>query len=69
MYGPGCSTWTHPSAPFLEHVLQILIMKKETLYVHAESAQVKDQMLRDFQECIDAGAAVRMSLTSISGIK
>ena len=56
-----CKTWTHSSSPFSEHVLQIVIMKKETLYVHVESAQVKDQMLRDFHECIDAGAAVRTS--------
>jgi hypothetical protein len=36
-------------------------MKKETLYVHVESAQVKDQLLRDFQECVYAGATVRTS--------
>jgi len=43
-------------------------MKKETLYVHVESAHVKEKMLRDFQECIDAGAAVRASFMRISGI-
>jgi len=43
-------------------------MKKETLYVHVESAQVKEQMLRDFQECIGAGAAVRTSFMRTSGI-
>jgi hypothetical protein len=53
------------SPPFLlvsDHVFQIAIMKKETVYVHVESAQVKEQMLREFQECIDTSAAVRKSL-------
>jgi hypothetical protein len=63
---PGCKTWTHSSSPFSEHVLQIVIMKKEILYVHVESAQVKDQMLHDFQECIDTGAAGRTSFMRTS---
>ena len=36
-----------------QNILQIIVMKKEILYVHVESAQVKERMLRDFQECID----------------
>ena len=42
-------------------------MKKEMLYVHVESAQVKEEMLRDFQECIDDGAAARASFMRTSG--
>ena len=61
-------TWIHPSLPFSEHIFQIVIMK-EALYVHVESAQVKEKMLRDFQECIDAGAAARASFMRASGIK
>ena len=44
-------------------------MKKELLYVHVESAQVKEKMLRDFQECIDAGAAARASFMHTSWIR
>ena len=44
-------------------------MKKETLYVHVESVEVKEKMLRDFQECIDAGATVRTSFMLTSGIR
>ena len=52
-----------------EDILQIIVMKKEILYVHVESAQVKEKMLRDFQECIDDGAAARALFTRTSGIR
>ena len=44
-------------------------MKKVMLYAHFESAQVKEKMLRDFPECIDAGGAARASLMRTSGIR
>ena len=42
-------------------------MKKEMLYVHVESAQVKEETPRDFQECIDDDAAARASFMRTSG--
>jgi hypothetical protein len=44
--------------PTLEHVLQVLILKKETLYIHFETETLKDQMLREFSECQEAGATM-----------
>ena len=49
------------------NILQIIVMKKEMLYVYVESAQVKEKMLRDFQECIDDGAAALVSFMRTSG--
>ena len=39
------------------------------LYVHFEFAQVKEKMLRDFQECTDDSAASRASFMRTSGIR
>ncbi|KAG8782987.1 hypothetical protein FRC15_005959 [Serendipita sp. 397] len=37
-----------------EHVVQVVILKKETLYIHLETAQLKEQVLREFAECKEA---------------
>ncbi|KAG8825963.1 hypothetical protein FRC17_008443 [Serendipita sp. 399] len=37
-----------------EHVIQIIILKKETLFIHLETLQLKEQVLREFAECKDA---------------
>ena len=58
-----------PSFLFSEHILQTAVMKKEVLYLHVEPAQVKEKMLRDFQECIDADPAARASFMRTSGIR
>ena len=50
---------TFPNGP-LEHVIQVMILKKETIYIHLESAQLKDQMLREFAECREAAMSTCM---------
>ena len=52
-----------------QNIFQIIVMKKEKPYVHVESAQMKEKMLRDFQECIDDNAAARASFMRTSGIR
>ena len=51
------------------NILQIIVMRKEMLYVHVEFAQVKEKMPRDFQECTDDSAAARASFMRTSGIR
>lgn len=34
-------------------VFSVAIMRKETLYIHTESIQARDFMLKEFRECID----------------
>ena len=42
----------------LEHVLQVVILRKETFYIHFETESLKDQILHEFQECQEAGATM-----------
>ena len=43
-----------------DNVLAVTILRKETVYMHAESRQARDKLLHEFLECIDR-AALRMS--------
>jgi hypothetical protein len=36
----------------------VVILKKETFYIHFETETLKDQMLREFSECQEAGATM-----------
>ena len=44
-------------------------MKKEVFNVHVGSTLMKEKMLRDFPECIDAAAAVHASSMCTFGIR
>lgn len=41
-----------------EHVLQVVILRKETFYIHFETESLKEQILYEFQECQEAGATM-----------
>ncbi|KAJ7597131.1 hypothetical protein C8J56DRAFT_1041358 [Mycena floridula] len=44
--------------PGQDNVLQVAIMRKETLILHAESAKVRNFMLTEFKECIEFASSV-----------
>lgn len=39
-------------------VFSVAIMRKETLYIHTESIQARDFMLKEFRECIDFASSI-----------
>ncbi|KIM21537.1 hypothetical protein M408DRAFT_39181, partial [Serendipita vermifera MAFF 305830] len=41
-----------------EHVLQVVILRKETFYIHFETESLKDQVLHEFLECQEAGSTM-----------
>ncbi len=48
------------------NVISVLIMKKETLIIHLESRQAKEQWLADFEACLNFASESEYFLHRIS---
>ncbi|KAG8744709.1 hypothetical protein FRC10_009623 [Ceratobasidium sp. 414] len=49
-----------------ENAFQLTVMKKEVLTIHAESRHMRDQIMRDIQECAERGATLTPIRTNLS---
>ncbi|QRV90893.1 hypothetical protein RhiJN_18911 [Ceratobasidium sp. AG-Ba] len=48
------------------NALQLTVMKKEILTIHAESRHLREQIMRDIQECAERGATLAPIRTNLS---